>query len=152
MADMDAEIQRSDRRCAGGSVLPHTPNSQGYTVAQFAQDIKPLLPLALPEFRRCGLMKGCANCGKTLDGVTFVLRNRKLEHGIAEAHLLAICNTCATSPADLSPNDWPHARVNGGLLLQEYEWEQFTRVLRRHVMTRLHDGFGGVILTTTDTP
>ena len=68
---------------------------------------------------------------------------------MAEAHVLTICNACASSPAELSPNDWPHARDNSGLLLQECEWAQFTRVLRRHVMTMRHGGF---ILATTDTP
>lgn len=138
MADMDAEIQRSDRGMGPPS----------YNVAQFAQEISPLLPLALPEFRRCGLMKACAHCGNPLDGVTFVLRNGKTPSGNTLAHLLALCDACARRPADLSPHDWPHARV-GGLLLQQCEWAQFTRVLRRHVMTLSR---AGVILRATDTP
>jgi hypothetical protein len=149
VADMEANDRRADRMCAAGSAMPATPSPQGYTAAQFAQDIAPLLLTALPEFRRHGLMKTCAHCGKTLDGVTFVLRTPDVQHGNPVAHILSICNACATRPADLSPSDWPHARDDSGLLLQQCEWAQFTRFLRRHAMTLLHGGF---IFKATDRP
>jgi hypothetical protein len=91
---------RANKRSLGAVEVTRTSNRKGYTAAQFAEDIGPLLPFALPEFRRLGLMKTCAHCGKTLDGVTFVLRSRTVQHGVTEAQVLTICNACAT-PAPL---------------------------------------------------
>lgn len=149
VAELDADVRETDGTCAGGTALPLTPNSQGYTVAEFAHDIAPLLPLALPEFRKHGLMKACAHCGNQFGSGSFVLRHRRGQHGAVEAHILIICDSCAEDPAELSPNDWPHVRIGCGLLLQESEWAQFTRVLRRHVITT---SARELTLNTTETP
>lgn len=129
-----------------------TPNPQGCTVIKFAQDIIPVLPVALPQLRKLGLMTTCAHCGKPHDGATFIVRCRTVPGEFTEVHILALCNTCAINPDDLPKNDWAHVCESSGLFPLEHEWATLIRALYCYAIMTLREAHGGLILTTTDTP
>jgi hypothetical protein len=107
-----------------------TPNLRGYTADKFAEDITAVLPFAFPELHELGRMTTCGQCGATHDGIHFVVHKCTELDNISEVEVVAVCNTCATSPAMLPPNEWSYVCETSGLFVPEENWALYVKTLR----------------------
>jgi hypothetical protein len=120
--------------------------TSSYTAEQFAADVIAILPLALPELQKLGVMKICACCGKPFNDGTLVVRGGRDQSQSIEVSILALCKADRDTLTKISPNHWAHVSEASGLFPTEREWAPLIQALHYCAMVTLHKVHGGLTL------
>jgi hypothetical protein len=101
--------------------LASISNPKVYSAEQYASDMAVLVPRAISDLHKCGLLITCGHCGSPHDG-TSVAFHACTEHGtITAVEIIAVCDTCTSYPL-LPPEEWTHVNEASGLFYEIEHW------------------------------
>jgi hypothetical protein len=105
------------------------PNPEGYTGELFIADVIDVLPGAMYDLHRCGILTICGHCGEPQAGGVVMINTLAEHEKIIAVEIIAVCRTCLNTPL-LPMADWQHIGDDSRLFFEEPDWSEAVQRLR----------------------